>query len=224
MFNQSPMVGPGSGSLTTHSVEILIMLLGAFALGFFLARALAAKARARQAGQASTREAVNTNSFLAPLPREAAESPVVARDVSVDAPITPARVLEPSPPNIVTPAAAKVESAPTRLADEITPPPITPPAAPLSADAPPIVAADDLKRINGIGPKIEEILNAAGIRSFDDLARAEASALCDVLTMHNVRLRTTDTSTWPTQAALASKGAWGELNLIQKKPLKKKPR
>lgn len=32
---------------------------------------------------------------------------------------------------------------------------------------------DDLKKIEGIGPKIEEVLNAAGIMTFSDLAKAK---------------------------------------------------
>lgn len=47
MFNQSPFVGPGNGSLASHSMEILIMLLGAFVLGYALSRIFAAKDRAR---------------------------------------------------------------------------------------------------------------------------------------------------------------------------------
>jgi outer membrane murein-binding lipoprotein Lpp len=47
MFNQSPFTGPGAGSLTSHTIEILLMLLVAFILGVILARLLAAKSRER---------------------------------------------------------------------------------------------------------------------------------------------------------------------------------
>lgn len=47
MFSQSPFVGPGTGSLASHSMEILIMLLGAFVLGYVLSQIFAAKDRAR---------------------------------------------------------------------------------------------------------------------------------------------------------------------------------
>ncbi|MCA1403149.1 NADH:ubiquinone oxidoreductase [Ensifer sp. IC3342] len=40
--------------------------------------------------------------------------------------------------------------------------------APARAEKP--VAADDLKRISGIGPKLEQVLNARGIRRFADIA------------------------------------------------------
>jgi outer membrane murein-binding lipoprotein Lpp len=47
MFNQSPVTGPGTGTMTTHTIEILLMLLVAFALGVILARLFAAKSRER---------------------------------------------------------------------------------------------------------------------------------------------------------------------------------
>lgn len=36
MFEQSPLVGPGTGTVTQHSAEIFLLLLGAFALGALL--------------------------------------------------------------------------------------------------------------------------------------------------------------------------------------------
>jgi septal ring factor EnvC (AmiA/AmiB activator) len=47
MFNQNPMTGPGAGSITSHSLEILLMLLVAFLIGFIFARLLVAKTRDR---------------------------------------------------------------------------------------------------------------------------------------------------------------------------------
>lgn len=49
MFEQSPFVGPGSGTVTQHSAEILLLLLGAFALGallhWLLSRSLALRVK-----------------------------------------------------------------------------------------------------------------------------------------------------------------------------------
>jgi len=36
MFEQSPALGPGTGSVTAHTLEILFLLAGAFALGVLL--------------------------------------------------------------------------------------------------------------------------------------------------------------------------------------------
>lgn len=49
MFEQSPLIGPGTGSVTQHTLEILLLLTGAFLLGvllhWLLSRALSLKAR-----------------------------------------------------------------------------------------------------------------------------------------------------------------------------------
>jgi len=36
MFEQSPLIGPGTGSVTQHTLEILLLLAGAFLLGMLL--------------------------------------------------------------------------------------------------------------------------------------------------------------------------------------------
>ncbi len=36
MFEQNPVIGPGTGTTTTHTLEILVMLAGAFLLGLWM--------------------------------------------------------------------------------------------------------------------------------------------------------------------------------------------
>ena len=68
--------------------------------------------------------------------------------------------------------------------------------------------ADDLTKVEGIGPKINEILLGAGINSFADLAAAPVVGLKDVLTAAGSNFASHDPGTWPEQAALAAKGDW----------------
>lgn len=42
------------------------------------------------------------------------------------------------------------------------------------------IATDDLKRISGIGPKLEQVLNAMGIRTYDQIAAWTADDLAKV--------------------------------------------
>ena len=77
--------------------------------------------------------------------------------------------------------------------------------------APP--AADDLKRIEGIGPKISGVLQEAGIRTFAQLAITDASELKQILQEAGIRLA--EPSTWPEQAALAADGRWEALEALQ---------
>jgi small subunit ribosomal protein S1 len=74
---------------------------------------------------------------------------------------------------------------------------------------------DDLKIIEGIGPKIAELLNADGINTFEELANAEISKIQTVLDNAGSRYRMHDPSTWPQQARLAFEGKMDELKVLQ---------
>lgn len=60
---------------------------------------------------------------------------------------------------------------------------------------------DDLKQIRGIGPKSAAMLNAAGIRTFRDLAKAKPSKLRSILEQAGPNLRRLDSAKWPALAA-----------------------
>jgi len=72
--------------------------------------------------------------------------------------------------------------------------------------------ADDLKKIEGIGPKIAETLVAAGIASYADLAKADSAKISEIIA--DVRGNHV-TETWPAQAQLAADGKWDELKKWQ---------
>ena len=74
---------------------------------------------------------------------------------------------------------------------------------------------EDLKVIEGIGPKIEELLKTAGINNWEALAEAEAGLLQDILEAAGPTYRIHDPSTWPAQARLATNGEWGVLREYQ---------
>ncbi|HAI41394.1 MAG TPA: 50S ribosomal protein L21 [Maribacter sp.] len=71
---------------------------------------------------------------------------------------------------------------------------------------------DDLKKIEGIGPKIAETLNNAGISTFADLAKTDAAKISEIIA--DVRGNHV-TDTWPKQAELAADGKWDELQKWQ---------
>ena len=74
---------------------------------------------------------------------------------------------------------------------------------------------DNLKKIEGIGPKIEKLLNAENIFTFDQLAKAKLTVLKNVLTEAGSRFKMHDPSTWAEQAKLAAKGEWAKLEKLQ---------
>lgn len=98
-----------------------------------------------------------------------------------------------------------------------------PAAAPLHAPAPatepeshPAPApsnTDDLALIEGIGPRINEVLQTAGIRTFADLAAAPMDRIQQVLDAAGLSLA--DPGTWGQQAALAAEGRLDALKELQ---------
>jgi NADH-quinone oxidoreductase subunit I len=77
---------------------------------------------------------------------------------------------------------------------------------------------DDLKRIEGIGPKISSLLQAAGITTFAQLAETDADRIKQILEEADPKLlRLADPSTWPRQARLATSGKWEALERWQER-------
>lgn len=58
------------------------------------------------------------------------------------------------------------------------------------------VAKNDLKVIDGIGPKMEAVLNSAGVKSFKDLATSNVDQLKAALLKADNRYRLMDPSPW----------------------------
>lgn len=74
---------------------------------------------------------------------------------------------------------------------------------------------DDLKIIEGIGPKIESVLKDAGIYSFRQLSQKNAEQISEILTNSDSRFLVHDPTTWPRQAELAANGDWDRLKAWQ---------
>ena len=88
-----------------------------------------------------------------------------------------------------------------------------PQAAPSAPAASTSVRPDDLTIIEGIGPKIAGLLNAAGIQSFAQLSVTDTAKIADILKAN--KLQFTDPTTWPEQAGLAAAGKTAELEALQ---------
>jgi large subunit ribosomal protein L21 len=108
----------------------------------------------------------------------------------------------------ITTSGAKKKAAPAKK------------AAPVKTEAPKVekaapkksVKADDLKKIEGIGPKIAETLAEASISTFAELAKTDAAKISEIIA--GVRGNHV-TDTWPTQAQMAADGKWDELKKWQ---------
>lgn len=74
---------------------------------------------------------------------------------------------------------------------------------------------DDLKAIEGIGPKIEGLLKDAGIDTWRELSQTSVERLKSVLEAAGSRYKLADPTTWPKQAEYAANGDWDALEKYQ---------
>lgn len=129
-----------------------------------------------------------------PLPRPTATAPAPSPDPVPEPAGTPAVATAPASPQLGT-------AALSRAPDELD----------LDSGGDVIgrtLAVDDLKVVEGIGPKIEQLLNDSGVHTWHDLSIADVDRLRSILQDAGARYRMHDPSTWPQQAALLVRGDW----------------
>ncbi len=74
---------------------------------------------------------------------------------------------------------------------------------------------DDFTVIEGIGPKINELIHADGIHKYFELARTEASVIQKILDKAGSSFELARPATWPDQSDLAAKNRWEVLKSWQ---------
>ncbi|MGN9811605.1 helix-hairpin-helix domain-containing protein [Micromonospora sp. BQ11] len=157
----------------------------------------------------------STDEPLTPVTAEATDSPATA-DTSTDAlptPVAADATDEPAttPDTLPTPAAADDEpSVPAASVPAASVPAASVPAASVPAPraevaTPPVRptagadGADDFRRIQGVGPKIAAALQAAGIRTYRQLAELDEAALREMVRSAGLR-SAPGLASWPQQA------------------------
>ncbi len=78
-----------------------------------------------------------------------------------------------------------------------------------------IIKNDDLKVIEGVGPKMATILNEAGIITFKQLATTKVTTLREILAAAGPRYKMHNPSNWAKQAKLAAAGRMDELKNLK---------
>lgn len=74
-----------------------------------------------------------------------------------------------------------------------------------------------MTKIEGLGPKVQELLNENNIYTFSDLANSKADDIKAILEPKGGIYAAMDPTTWPEQAQLAADGKFDELNAFQEK-------
>ena len=76
-------------------------------------------------------------------------------------------------------------------------------------------AEDNLKKIEGVGPKIEQLMKDGGLKTFAQVAAVESQVIKDILIAAGSRYQMHDPTSWPLQAKMATEGKWEELDKWQ---------
>jgi len=124
---------------------------------------------------------------------------------------------EPVAAAVAVPAAAAPVAVPAAAAPAEPVPP-APPAVDFAAARAAGFAVrgpDDLEIIEGIGPKIAQLLHAAGVHTFAELAAMTPAQIQPLLDAAGPNYRIANPQTWPDQSALAAANRWAELKTMQ---------
>ena len=142
----------------------------------------------------------------APAPAKEAKKTVAAKPAAKPAPVAAAApVTEPvEVVEVVAPAVAAPVTEPVEVVE------VAETAAPKKAPK-----LDDLKIVEGIGPKIEQLLKEGGINTWAELSVAEVDRLKEILDAAGPRYQIHNPSTWPAQAKFAAEGRFDELKEYQ---------
>ncbi len=230
-----PLIGllPQERSGLSWGWILLFLLILALVILWWL---LGPGAKRRRRRMADLPKPGQTTSAQAPKPAVPAGlpiSPAVAPPVAAPPVATPPAATAPTADS-PTPAVADEESAAEESPAEESPIEESPieesapaEALPETADADVPVAGgvaeaeavvlpvepDNLRKIEGIGPKVAGVLSANGIATFAQLADAPVERLMEILEAEGLKFMKPDT--WPEQAALAAKGDWDGLQVLQ---------
>lgn len=145
------------------------------------------------------------------------EAPVVAKPAPKAKPAAKKAAPAPKP----APAPAPVEDVtPKGIADVAAEAPAPKPAkkkasAKIELPSGKKIKQDDLKVVEGIGPKIAGLLNDIGITTWRELADAPVEKVQEMLDAAGPRYRIHNPATWAQQAGLAADAKWAELEKLQ---------
>lgn len=110
-----------------------------------------------------------------------------------------------------TASAAAVAGAATTAASLTSSPSIPFDAAAAKAAMGKVIKENDLKVVEGIGPKISEMFMASGITTWKALSETAVSRCQEILDGGGERYKVHDPASWPMQSKMAYEGKWAEL-------------
>jgi predicted flap endonuclease-1-like 5' DNA nuclease len=191
--------GPGLETMGTYTTEIVVMLLGAFIMGYLLRYFLGAKST-----QDSSQHDLNLKKKIQAYENEIAQLKTKSYSVSGSGEAGAKEIND-----------LKLELTKTKAALKTCEESKSASVQGFVAQSTAQVKKDDLKIVEGIGPKIEQLLQQGGIYSFEQLASSSPDKIREILLAAGERYRIHDPSTWPKQADYAAKGDITSLKTYQ---------
>jgi predicted flap endonuclease-1-like 5' DNA nuclease len=206
--------GPGSSNMTTYIWEIAIVLLVAFVLGYLLRYLLNDSFKSRIANLESELNRLSSEGLTSSEVDATAEFNALQERIKEQATEIEKLSQKLAGSNIEKIALEKQLAGltPDLVNTALSTTSNTVNIEPASTKE---VVKDNLKKIEGIGPKIEELLNNDGVYSFQDLISASVSRIRGILIAAGPNYAVHDPSTWAEQARLAHEGLWDDLSDMQ---------
>ena len=118
------------------------------------------------------------------------------------------------PAALVAPVAKKAPASKAPVARKPAAKAVVPDLAAGKAALGTTVKLDDLKLIEGIGPKIEALIKADGLTTWRQLSKANVERLQGILDSAGPRYNIHNPGSWPTQAGLLADGKWAEFKTL----------
>ena len=206
--------GPGSSNMTTYIWEIAIILLVAFVLGYLLRYLLNDSFKSRIANLESELNRLSSEGLTSSEVDATAEFNALQERIKEQATEIKKLSQKLAGSNIEKISLEKQLAGltPDLVNTALSTTSNTVNLEPASTKE---VVKDNLKKIEGIGPKIEELLNNDGVYSFQDLISASVSRIRGILIAAGPNYAVHDPSTWAEQARLAHEGLWDDLSDMQ---------
>lgn len=192
--------GPGMGTPQQYMLEILLIVFGAFLLGYLFRHFLNDKHKKKIKAlkheieeQKSNIKADNSDEYQKQI--QALEHKVNHLNQTLSNTIADKMKLQHELNELkVIPKAEEPKAEIKVLADKV----------------------DDLTKIEGIGPKIAQLLKDASINSYEKLISTSLDEIKNALSKGGPTYAVHDPSTWGEQAKLAGNGEWEKLSVLQK--------
>ncbi len=209
--------GPGAQSTQQYMTEIILIVFGAFLLGYLFRYFLNDKLKGKIKSQAAELKELRSNAV--------GKSELEAKQKEVDELQEKVNRLNTSYSNAVSDKMglenelSKLKAQQHNVADQ----------QPKQVEDKPASSGtssnDDLTKIEGIGPKIAQLLKAGGISTYAELTQSSSDNIRAILIQAGPNYAVHNPDTWGEQARMAMNGDWDKLKAWQKelKGGKRKP-